>query len=54
MLYFVWLTSVSMEDMKQDISKMNSKLRCFMNNLSHTTDKLQTMFNPFIEVSVLN
>ncbi|KAL4230347.1 Inverted formin-2 [Mactra antiquata] len=41
--------SFSMEDMKTEISKLNSKLIYFMNNLSYAGKKVQTMFQPFIE-----
>lgn len=42
-----------MEEMKEDVHKMNGKLRCFMNHLSHASDKLQEMFQPFIEVKTI-
>ncbi|XP_060569585.1 inverted formin-2-like [Ruditapes philippinarum] len=41
--------SFSMEEMKADISKLNGKLRYFMNNLTQASGSLQKMFQPFIE-----
>ncbi|XP_053400207.1 formin-J-like isoform X2 [Mercenaria mercenaria] len=41
--------SFSMEEMKADISKLNGKLRYFMNSLTQTSTSLQKTFQPFIE-----
>lgn len=41
-----------MEEMRADISRLNGKLRYFMNNLSQTSTSLQKTFQPFIEVII--
>ena len=42
--------SCSVEELKASISKLNGKLRNFVNNLTKSGQQLQNMFASFIEV----
>ena len=43
-----------MEDLKASISKLNGKLRNFVNNLTKSGQQLQNMFASFIEVCIID